>query len=95
MEKDGTLEVQAVCVVSRARGTARTHRAEEWQALQDRMQALAVKEEMRGRGLAAEALRRLQVELGELAGTDYRMVADITPVQRWTFTFFRARLSGL
>jgi len=41
------------------------------------MQALEVKEELRGRGLAAEALKRLQVELGELAGTDYRMVADM------------------
>ena len=42
-----------------------------------RMQAMAVKEELRGRGLAAEVLKRLQVELGELAGTDYRMVADM------------------
>ena len=43
------LEVQAVCVVSGARGTARSGKVY-------RMQALAVKEEQRGRGLAAEAL---------------------------------------
>ena len=28
--------------------------------------------------MCTEALKRLQVELGELAGTDYRMVADMT-----------------
>jgi hypothetical protein len=64
------LEVQAVCVVSKARGIARSSKVY-------RMQALAVKEEQRGRGLAAEALRRLQVELRELAGTDYRMVTNM------------------
>ena len=62
--------VQAICVVSKAKGTARSGKLY-------RMQALAVKEETRGRGLAAEALRRLQVELVEMAGTDYRMVADM------------------
>ena len=57
-------------MVSKARGTARSGKI-------FRMKALAVKKELRGRGLAAEALKRLQVELGELAGTDYRMVADM------------------
>ena len=64
------LQVQAVCVVSKARGIARRGKVY-------RMQALAVKEGQRGRGLAAEALRRLQVELGELAGADYRMVTNM------------------
>ena len=41
------------------------------------MQALAIKEELRGRGLAAKALRRLHVELEGLVGTDYRMVTDM------------------
>jgi hypothetical protein len=70
VKKGEVLEVHAVCVVSKARGIARSGKVY-------RMQALAVKEEQRGRGLAAEALRRLQVELGELAGTDYRMVTDM------------------
>ena len=56
VEKDGTLEVQAVCVVSKVRGTARSGKI-------FRMKALAVKKELRGRGLAAEALKRLQVAL--------------------------------
>ena len=64
------LEVQAVCVVSKARGIARRGKVY-------RMQALAVKKEQRGRGLAAEALSWLQVELGEVAGTDFRMVTDM------------------
>ena len=64
------LEVQAVCVVLKARGIARGGKV-------FRMQALAVKEEQRGGGLAAEALSRLQVELGELAGTDFWMVTDM------------------
>ena len=64
------MEVQTVCVASRARGLARSGKVY-------RMQALAVKEEQRGRGLVAEALRTLQVGLGELAGTDYRMVTDM------------------
>ena len=61
VEKDGAMEVQAVCVVSKAKKRARSGTV-------FRMQALAVKEELRGRGLAAEALRRLQVELEGLAG---------------------------
>ena len=68
--KGEVLEAQAVCVVSKARGVARSGKVY-------RMQALAVKEGLRGRGLTAEALRRLQVELGELAGTDYRVVTDM------------------
>ena len=41
------------------------------------MQALAVKEELRGKELAAEALRRLQVQLKGLAGEKYGTVADM------------------
>ena len=57
-------------MVSKARGIARSGKVY-------RMQALAVKEEQRGRELAAEALRRLQVELGEVVGTDFRIVTDM------------------
>ena len=49
-------------MASKARGTARSGKV-------FRMKALTMKREVRGRGLAAEALKRLQVELGELAGT--------------------------
>ena len=50
VEKDGAMEVQAVCVASKATKRARSGTV-------FRMQALAMKEEMRGRGLAAETLR--------------------------------------
>ena len=88
VEKDGILEVQAICVVSKARGTVRSGKI-------FRMQALAVEKEMRGRGLAAEALKRLQVELhGELAGTDYRryrVVADMAACMAKEGVSFYAR----
>ena len=64
VEKDGILEVKAVCVVSKARGTARSGKI-------FRTKALAVKQELRGRGLAAKALKRLQVELGWTFGIRY------------------------
>ena len=69
-KRGGVLGVQVVCVVSKARGIARRGKV-------FRIQALAVKEEQRGRGLEAEALSTLQVELGELAGTDFRMAIDM------------------
>ena len=56
VERDRAMEVQAVYVVSKAKKRARSRTV-------FRMQALAVKAALRGRGLAAEALRRLQVEL--------------------------------
>ena len=79
---------QAVCVVSKGKKRARSGAV-------FRMQALAVKEEMRGRGLAAEALRRLHAELEGLVGGEYGMVADMAVCmakrgvgfygrQRWT-----------
>ena len=49
MERDGVPEIQVVCVVSKAR-------AKRGKVV--RMRALAVQEELRGRGLAAEAIRR-------------------------------------
>ena len=59
VEKGGIPEIQAVCVVSKARA----RRGKVF-----RMRALAVHKELRGRGLAAkvlqEATRRLQEELG-------------------------------
>ena len=57
VDKGGMPEVQAVCVVSKARRKARSGKV-------FRMKALAVQKGLRGRGLAAEALKRLQVELG-------------------------------
>lgn len=70
MEKDGAVEVQAVSVVSKARKGAKSGAV-------FRIQALAVKEEMRGRGLATAALRRLQAELEGLVGGKDGMVADM------------------
>ena len=70
VERDGAIEVQAVCVVSKAKKRARSR-------VVFRMHALAVKGELRGRGLAAEALRRLQVEMKGLAGRKSWMVADM------------------
>ena len=70
MEKDGAIEVQAVCVLSKAKKRARSGTV-------FRMQALAVKEELRGRGLVAKAMRRLQVELEGLVGGKYEMAADM------------------
>ena len=70
VEKDGAMEVQAVCVVSKAKKRAR-------RGTVFRMQALTVKGELRGRGLATEALRRLQVELEGLTGDKYGVVADM------------------
>ena len=63
VEKGGVSEVQAVCVVSKARWRARSGKA-------FRMKALAVQKGLRGRGLAVEAfiLKRLQVELGGWLG---------------------------
>ena len=52
VEKGGIPEIQAVCVVSKVR--ARSGKT-------SRMWALAVQKEMRGRGLVAEAMRRLHV----------------------------------
>ena len=64
------MEVQAVCVVSKAKKRARSGTV-------FRMQALVVKKELKGRGLATEALRRLQVELGGGWLGKYRVVADM------------------
>ena len=75
VEKDGAMEVQAVCVVSKAKKRARS-------GMVFRMQALVVKELLRGRGLAAEAPRRLQVELEGLTGRKYGMVADMAAFPR-------------
>ena len=41
-----------------------------------KMRALAVQEKLRGRGLAAKAIRRLQGELGWVAGSKYKLVVD-------------------
>ena len=57
VERNRAMEVQAVCVVPKAKKRARSGTV-------CRMQALVVKEELRGRGLAAEALSGLQAELG-------------------------------
>ena len=54
VERGGIPEIQAVCVVPKAR-------AKRGKVF--RMRALAVQEELRGRGLATEAIRRLQEEL--------------------------------
>ena len=70
MEKDGAMEVQAVCVVSNAKKRVRSGTV-------FRMQALAGKEELRERRLATEALRRLQAELEGLVGGKYGMVTDM------------------
>ena len=72
VEKGGMSEVQAVCVVSKAMRRARSGKV-------FRMKALAVQKGLRGRGLAVEAfiLKRLQVELGGVAGSDYRLVVDM------------------
>ena len=70
VEKNGVMEVQAACVVSKAKKRARS-------GMIFKMQALAVKEELRGRGLATKALRRPQVEMRGLAGGKYRMMADM------------------
>ena len=59
-------EIQAVCVVSKARAR---------RALKVfRVRALAVQE---GRGLAAEAVKRLQEELGWAAGSEYKLASCI------------------
>ena len=47
-----------------------------------RMRALAVQEELGGRGLAAEAIRRLQVELECGAGSEYKLVVDLASCMR-------------
>ena len=70
VEGNGAMEAQAVCVVSKAKKRARS-------GMVFRMQALAMKEELRGRGLTAEAMWRLQVELNGLADEKYGMVADL------------------
>ena len=53
VEKGGMSEVQAVCALSKARRRARSGKVFN-------MKALAVQKGLRGRGLAAEALKRLQ-----------------------------------
>ena len=66
VERGGVPEVQAVCVVSKAR-------AKRGKVFG--MRAPAMQEELRGRRLAAEANRRLQEELGPrrwVAGSEYK-----------------------
>ena len=46
------------------------------------MRALAVQEELRGRGLAAEAIRRLQGELGWVDGSEYKLVVNLASCMR-------------
>ena len=59
VERDRIPEIQAVCVVSKAR-------AKRGKVL--RMRALAVQEELRARGLAVEAIRRLQEAIKRWGG---------------------------
>ena len=70
VEEGGIPQTQAVCVVSKARAPARRGKA-------FRVEALAVHKELRGRWLAAKAMRRLQGELGWVAGSDYKLVVDM------------------
>ena len=75
VEKEGVPVVQAVCVVSKARAR---------RGKMFRMKALAVGEEpeLRGRGIAAEAMRRMQEEQGCVAGSDYRLVLDMASLSQ-------------
>ena len=55
------------------------------------MRTLAVQEGLRGRGLAAEATRRLQEELEWVAGSKYKPVVDLTACMKKEGVGFYAR----
>ena len=69
--------------MSKARKRARS-------AQVSRMKALA--EELGGRGLAAEAMKRLQEELGRVTGSDYKLVVDMAACMEKGGVGFYARL---
>ena len=46
---------------------------------------------LRGRGLAAEAVKRLHEELGRVAGSDYKLVVDVAACMEKEGVGFYAR----
>ena len=69
VERGGIPEIQAVCVVSKAR--AKRGKLD----VQDEGAGSAGGAERTG--LAAKAIRRLQGELGWVAGSEYKLVVDL------------------